>query len=441
MAESHYKGRSSGNPRAAAAFLLRQLADGRSISDLLEGGLEGVALRDQALVKEFCFGVARRWHRLDALSSLLLSKPIKAKEGEVKALILLGLYQLIYMRIAPHAAVAETVEAARLLNKKWAVGLINALLRRFQRESEALLSEVDRKDEARFTTPAWLLKQLKSAWPDEWQAIVEAANSHPPMSLRVNLSRISRDDYLEQLQQVEIAAQPIPATEGGVCLAQPLDVSRLPGFNEGMVSVQDGGAQLAAVLLDPQPGQRLLDACAAPGGKTCHLLELVPEGVELTALDIDERRLVRVEQNLQRLGLSARVSQGDAGDPKGAWAETAYDRILLDVPCSATGVIRRHPDIKLLRRADDIAALVVAQRQILDAVWPLLKRGGMLLYATCSLLPQENDEQVTHFLSAHEDARERPIEASWGHRRSVGRQTLPGEATMDGFFYACLEKV
>ncbi len=231
-------------------------------------------------------------------------------------LILLGLYQLIYMRTPPHAAVGETVEAAHLLNKKWAVGLINAVLRRFQRESDALLSEVDRKDEARYATPGWLLKQLKSAWPDEWQAIVEAANSHPPMSLRVNLSRISRDDYLEQLQQAEIAAQPIPATEGGVCLAQPLDVSRLPGFNEGMVSVQDGGAQLAAVLLDPQPGQRLLDACAAPGGKTCHLLELVPEGVELTALDIDERRLVRVEQNLQRLGLSAGSARGMQVIPK-----------------------------------------------------------------------------------------------------------------------------
>ncbi len=208
MAESHYKGRD--NPRAAAASLLSQLAAGRSISNLLEGGVNTVAPRDQALVKEFCFGVARRWGRLEALSALLLSKPIKASEGEVKALILLGLYQLIYMRTAPHAAVAETVEAARLLNKKWAVGLVNAVLRRFQRESESLLLKVDRVEEARYATPSWLLKRLKRAWPDGWQAIVEASNSHPPMSLRVNLARIGRDEYLDQLRQAEIAAQLIP---------------------------------------------------------------------------------------------------------------------------------------------------------------------------------------------------------------------------------------
>ncbi len=356
-------------------------------------------------------------------------------------LILLGLYQLIYMRTPPHAAVGETVEAAHLLNKKWAVGLINAVLRRFQRESESLLAKVDKVDAARYATPPWLLELLQGAWPGEWREIVTQANGHPPMSLRVNLSRIGRDDYLNQLHQREIAAQPIPYTEAGLYLEQPLNVGELPGFDDGLVSVQDGGAQLAAPLLDLQAGQQLLDVCAAPGGKSCHILEIAPQGVVLTALDIDPQRLERVEQNLTRLGLSAKVSQGDAAAPEGEWAESAYDRILLDVPCSATGVIRRHPDIKLLRRAGDIATLVATQQQILDAVWPLLKRGGMLLYATCSLLPQENDQQMTRFLGRHEDAREQPINASWGHQCPVGRQTLPGESTMDGFFYACLEKV
>lgn len=438
-----YRGKAveGGNPRVVAARLLRQLADGRSISDLLEGALDEVAPRDRGLVQEFCFGVARRWGRLEAISRLLVSKPIKPREGEVRALILLGLYQLIYMRIAPHAAVAETVEAARLLNKKWAVGLINAVLRRFQRESESLLSQVDRVDEARYATPAWLLSHLQQAWPEQWRDIVEAANTHPPMSLRVNLSRISREAYLQQLQQVKIEATPIAYTEAGLWLAKPVDVSQLPGFADGLVSVQDGGAQLAAQLLDPQTGERLLDACAAPGGKSCHLLERVAEGIDLTAVDIDQQRLGRIEQNLQRLGLTARVTVGDASAPAGDWAEGIYDRILLDVPCSATGVIRRHPDIKLLRRAGDIATLVATQQRILQAVWPLLRRGGMLLYATCSLLPEENDLQVARFLAEQSDAREQEIKADWGHRRPVGRQTLPGEETMDGFFYACLEKV
>lgn len=429
------------NPRVAAAILLRQLADGRSISDLLAGGLKQVTPRDRALVKEFCFGVARWQIRLEAIADRLLSRPIKAKEGEVKALILLGLYQLIYMRVAPHAAVGETAEAARLLNKKWAVGLINAVLRRFQREQEVLLTAVDARLEVRYATPSWLLKNLQGCWPGQWPEILAAANTHPPMSLRVNLAKVSRADYLDQLEQASIAAKPIPHTSAGLVLDSPVDVEKLPGFAEGLVSVQDGGAQLAAPLLDLQPGQQVLDACAAPGGKSCHILELVPKGISLIAVDLDRQRLERIRQNLQRLGLDADVSQGDASNPEGEWANLTYDRILLDVPCSATGVIRRHPDIKLLRRADDIPSLVKTQRQILAAIWPLLKPGGMLLYATCSLIAEENEDQVVHFLETQEDARERPIEAAWGHLRQVGRQTLPGEATMDGFYYACIEKV
>ena len=427
-----------GNPRVVAARLLRQLADGRSISDLLEQGLGAVSPRDRGLVKEFCFGVARWRPRLERIAGQLLSKPIKPKEGEVQALILLGLYQLIYMRVAPHAAVAETVEAARLLGKTWAVGLINALLRRFQREREALLGQADADPLSRHAMPGWLFKRIQQDWPDHWESILQAANSHPPMSLRVNLAADSREQYLALLAAAEIAAIPIPHVPSGVQLIEPVETARLPGFGQGRVSVQDGGAQLAAPLLGLQPGQRVLDACAAPGGKSGHILESAT--VQLTALDLDQRRLERVRQNLHRLGLTAAIMQGDAAVPEGAWAEGRYDRILLDVPCSATGVIRRHPDIKLLRRARDIPALVKTQGDILRAVWPLLKPGGRLLYATCSLLADENEGQVARFLAEAPDARERVIEAGWGHSCSVGRQTLPGEDSMDGFYYACLEK-
>ncbi len=427
-----------GNPRVVAAQLLRQLSAGRSISDLLERGLDAVAPRDRGLVKEFCFGVARWRPRLEKIASELLSKPIKPKEGEVQALILLGLYQLIYMRVAPHAAVAETVEAARLLGKNWAVGLINALLRRFQREQDALLALADADPQSRYAVPGWLLKRLRNDWPRDWESILEAANNHPPMSLRVNLARNSRAEYQARLAAAGIAASPIPHVASGLLLDEPMDAEALPGFAEGRVSVQDGGAQLAAGLLDLQAGQQVLDACAAPGGKSGHILETAT--VQLTAMDLDQQRLKRVQQNLDRLGLVATVVQGDSANPQGAWADRLYDRILLDVPCSATGVIRRHPDIKLLRRAADIPALVKTQGQILRAVWPLLKPGGLLLYATCSLLADENEGQVARFLAQAPDARERRLEEDWGHARKVGRQTLPGEASMDGFYYACLEK-
>ena len=428
------------NPRVVAAKLLRQLANGRSISDLLEQGLDDVSQRDRGLVKEFCFGVARWRPRLEAIANQLMSKPIKPKEGEVQALILLGIYQLAYMRVAPHAAVAETVEAARLLDKRWAVGLINALLRRFQREQEQLLIAADRYPQSRYAMPDWLLKRMHADWPDHWEAILCATNQHPPMTLRVNLAMTAREDYLALLEKSGIGAVAHSIVPSAVLLEQPVDVDQLPGFSEGAVSVQDAGAQLAAPLLNCEEGMRVLDACAAPGGKSGHILESAAD-IQLTAMDLDERRLVRVQENLQRLGQMAEVVQGDAADPKGEWASRQYDRILLDVPCSATGVIRRHPDIKLLRRPEDISKLAKSQAQILEAIWPMLKPGGQLLYATCSLLADENENRVSHFLQRQADAREHPIEAVWGHPRSVGRQTLPGEASMDGFYYACLERV
>ncbi|MCG8429223.1 MAG: 16S rRNA (cytosine(967)-C(5))-methyltransferase RsmB [Chromatiales bacterium] len=430
------------NPRALAAKLLAKLAGGSSLTVLFQEELGQVTPADRALIKAICFGVARYWPRLNALTEGFLNKPMKAKDRDIHCLLLVGFYQLLYMRTADHAAVAETVEAARRLKKPWAAGLINGVLRRLQREQALHLARLKDDPALLHACPDWLLKRLQGAWPEQWQQIAEAYNRKPPMSLRVNLAKVSRQDYIRELTAGSQLSRPIPDVPSGLVLDGTPDVVDLPGFAEGWVSVQDGGAQLAGCLLDPRPGQRVLDACAAPGGKTGHLLELECS-IELTAIDVDRDRLQRVTENLQRLQLSdsVRVCQGDAAKPDGAWAEKLYDRILLDVPCSATGVIRRHPDIKVLRRDADIAQLVQKQQEILVAVWPLLKPGGRLLYATCSVLPEENQQQVERFLAQYPDAREQIIEASWGHSCSVGRQTLPGEATMDGFYYACLEKL
>ena len=429
------------SPRLLSVQVLQQLLQaGRSFSDTLPVAQEHLQdAKQQALLQEFCFGVARWRGRLEAIAGQLLQKPLKKKDADIHLLILLGLYQQIYMRLPDHAAVSETAEAARQLGKPWAVGLVNGVLRSFQRQQTKLLEQADREAASRTAFPDWLLDEIQGGWPDDWQDLLEAENQRPPMTLRVNRQRISRSDYLQALKTAGIEAKPVAAVESAVVLEQPCAVTRLPGFSAGDVSVQDAGAQLAAGLLDLQPGQQVLDACAAPGGKSCHILESVAD-ISLTALDVDDTRLQRVADNLNRLNLNATLVQGDAAAPEGQWAEQRYDRILLDVPCSATGVIRRHPDIKWLRRPDDIARLAALQARILDAIWPLLAPGGLLLYATCSLLPQENEEQVRGFLSRTDDAVERPIEASWGVTRALGRQTLPGRQTMDGFYYACLEK-
>jgi len=427
--------------RLIAARILSKMSQGRSLSELFESGLADLDDRDRGFVKELVFGVARWYCRLEAISDRLVSKPLKPKEREVKALILLGLYQLMYTRVAPHAAVAESAGVARKLNKKWAVGLINAVLRRFQREQESILASVDKVDTARYSFPSWLLSEIKEAWPDQWSAIALAANERPPMSLRVNAQQNSTEQYQSQLAEQGIESTLVASAPQGLVLTSAMDAEALPGFADGAISVQDCGAQLATPLMDLAAGQHVLDACAAPGGKSCHQLELMKGQVALTAMDVDANRLERVSQNLNRLHLTAKVVLGDAARPAGAWAEPAsYERFLLDVPCSATGVIRRRPDIKMLRKKSDIDKLVVLQGQILQAIWPLLKPGGMLLYATCSLLPQENERQVSKFLQMHKDAEEKPITQAWGHARSVGRQTLPGEETMDGFYYACLQK-
>jgi 16S rRNA (cytosine967-C5)-methyltransferase len=426
------------NPRAIAARILAQvMVDGRSLSRALEA-IPPAAMDDRALIQEMCYGTLREYHRLSLIIAKLLKKPLKEKDGDVQALLLLGLYQLLSMRVPDHAAVSETVAATAALKKPWARGMVNGVLRNFQRQAHSLLAQAQSTDVGRWSHPQWLIDALRQAWPEHWQELLEANNQRPPMTLRVNTSQTTAEEYLAELRKVGIDAQCSTITASGIALTQAQDVTQLPGFGEGRVSVQDEAAQQAAYLMELETGQRVLDVCAAPGGKTAHMLELAD--VEMVAVDVDADRLQRVKENLQRLGKSAHCIAGDASQPDTWWDGKPFDRILLDAPCSATGVIRRHPDIKLLRQPADIDQLVVLQAQILDAIWPLLKPGGMLLYATCSILPQENAEQVGAFVARQADAKHKVLAGTWGQAVKFGRQVLTGTAGMDGFYYACLEK-
>ncbi len=421
----------------AARVLSRVLQDGQSLTAALDNALLGIESgKDRAFIQALCYGVCRQFHRLDFILSQLLDKPLK--DADVKALALVGLYQLKFMRVKPHAAVSETVLAAR--KKPWAKSLINAVLRTYLREQEGLEHKADKFQTAALSHPDWLIKQIELDWPEQALNLLLENNQQPPMVLRVNAAKTSRESYLQLLSEQDIAANGVDFCPSAIMLDKPVPVDLLPGFAEGWVSVQDTAAQLAAGLLDVQPGQRVLDVCAAPGGKTAHILETQTQLKELVAVDIDESRMQRVSENLQRLNLHAKLVVGDAANPASWWDGRPFDRILLDAPCSALGVIRRHPDIKLLRRAEDIGQLQALQQSILQAVWPLLAPGGLLLYATCSVLKQENEQQVQAFLSEHSDAVELPIEAGWGVAGVCGRQILTGESAMDGFYYARISK-
>lgn len=430
------------NPRLAAAKALTAVLNGKaSLNSSLPLQLDKVEARDRGLTQDLAFGTAR-WHpRLSALANKLLQKPFKAADADVEALLLIGLYQLLYTRIPAHAAIGETVGCADKLKKPWAKGLLNAVLRNAQRESEALLSELEHDPVVRTAHPRWLQKSLKAFWPEQWETICAANNAHPPMILRVNRRHKTRDAYLQLLSESAIQAQPCTFSRDGIVLAEACDVRTLPGFAEGWISVQDEAAQLAADLLDLAPGQRVLDACCAPGGKTCHILEAEPKLAGVVAVDLEAKRLVRVRENLERLGLSAELIAADGRDTATWWDGKPFQRILLDAPCSATGVIRRHPDIKLTRQPDDIAALATLQGELLDAMWHTLEIGGMLLYATCSTLPTENTEVIEAFLARTPGARELAIAGEFGIQQPHGRQLLAQEGGHDGFYYAKLIKI
>jgi len=426
------------DPRLVAVANLLAVLDGHSLDDVLAKMPTTLAERDRALAAELSYGVCRWYRRLDALIAQLLHKPFKRKDRDLQGLLLVGAYQLLYSRVPPHAALSTIVEGTRGLGKGWASRLVNGVLRRLQRESTALAARVDADPAIRYALPNWLYEAIYDAWPAQHTSVLEGLQQRPVMTLRVDLSRVDRAAYAEQLAATGLAARHHPSVASALQLDDPVAVVRLPGFSDGHVSVQDAGAQLAGMLLDLRPGQRVLDACAAPGGKTLDLLQRVPD-LRLTALDIDPDRLQRVAENLARAGCRAALKVGDASDPSGTdWGERRYDRILVDVPCSATGVLRRHPDIRLLRRATDLAALVRRQAAILDALWPLLAPGGRLLYVTCSLLPDENARQVDAFCERHPKARAVELPATPGIRAGEGVQLLPGLDESDGFYYAAL---
>ena len=389
--------------------------------------------RRRAAVQDLAYGTLRYLARLESLLEALLVKPLE--DARLRALLLVALYQLEHGRAAPHAVVDHAVRACHALGLTSAKGLVNAVLRNFLRRRVALVARAQRAEPARYCHPQWWIDRLRAQYPDEHVAILEAGNLHPPLALRVNCRRVRVADYLEHLRQHGIEGDPYgPAA---VLLKKALPAARLPGLKEGAVSVQDAAAQWAAPLLDLADGMRVLDACAAPGGKTGHVLELAD--VDLTALDSDAARLERVRANLERLGLHARVVQGDACEPAKWWDGVAFDRILLDAPCSASGIARRHPDVKWLRRATDIAQYTQLQSSMLDALWQTLASGGKLLYATCSVFQEENREQIERFLERHRDARRLALPAVDHDIHARAGQLLP-DARHDGFFYALLQK-
>ncbi len=392
------------------------------------------------MLQEICFGTCRWYFQLEAILRLLITKPLKDKDADLRCLLLIGIYQLHYLRVPEYAVVNETVAATQALGKQWAKGLVNAVLRNFLRDSANLLERANASQESRYAHPLWLIKRIRSAWPDHWEEVLAANNQHPPMTLRVNSSKISRAEYLQLLNQADVAAHPGTLAATSVYLEVPRPVDALPGSREGLVSVQDEASQLIPGLMLLDNGLSILDACAAPGGKTCHILESVRSPARILAIDNDERRLERLHQNLSRLQLSAEVLVADAGAVNDWWDMQPFDRILLDAPCSATGIIRRHPDIKVLRRESDLDKLRQIQAGLLDSLWACLKPGGVLLYSTCSVLPEENCDIVKVFLAHHPDAIHEVIQADWGVECGLGRQLLPLPDGNDGFYFARLRK-
>ena len=430
------------NPRLAAARALASVLSGKaSLGSSLPPLLDKVDARDRGLAQDLAFGTARWQPRLALIAEKLLQKPFKAADHDVEALLLVGLYQLFYTRIPAHAAIGETVACVDKLKKTSLKGLLNAVLRNAQRDGEAICASLDSDPVLHTAHPRWLQKALKANWPGHWQAICAANNAHPPLILRVNRRLRSRDAYLAELTAAGIAASPCTYSRDGIVLAQACDVTGLPGFAAGHVSVQDEAAQLAADLLQLAPGQRVLDACCAPGGKTCHLLEAEPKLAHVLGVDLEAKRLVRVRENLARLGLEAELIAADGRDLASWWDGKPFQRILLDAPCSATGVIRRHPDIKLTRQASDITALATLQGELLDSLWTTLEVGGILLYATCSVLPEENSDNIGAFLARTPGARELDIDGEFGLKQAHGRQLLPQVDGHDGFYYAKLIKI
>lgn len=423
------------NLRALAAKCCFHVVDkGRSLADELPAAIEKIDIKDKGLLQELCYGVLRYLPSLEFDTRQYISKPLKGKQRAAHFLMLVGIYQLKYTRIPDHAAVAETVAACKPLKQFHLKSLVNAVLRNYQRGIKSGDHPSADNEAVIYNHPGWFIKKIQAAYPEKWQSILEANLAKPPMWLRVNQQHNTGAQYQAKLSETNIDIEKVDSRSGAILLNKACDVYSLPGFELGHVSIQDAAAQQSGVLLEAQDGDRVLDCCAAPGGKTCHILESA-NSIDMTAIDVDENRLARVQENLDRIGLSANLISADA-TKNDWWDGQAYDRILLDAPCSAMGVIRRHPDSKWLRKADDIAKLAELQKLILKNTWSMLKPGGTLLYATCSILPEENDQQISQFLDENQNAKLVKINAT----DTLGWQILPDENNMDGFYYAKIIK-
>lgn len=427
----------------AVSVVERVIVGGESLASALPEALKSVSDHGtRARAQALSYGVLRWYRRFDELLKLLLERPLKSKDRDLHFLLMLGLYELDDARSPEHSIVSGVVEHVSALGKPWAKGLLNAVLRRFIRERRDLEQRIESDLCAHYSFPEWLIRYLRQDWPQNWEELLEVANRQAPMFLRVDTNTITCDDYLQRLRQQGISAAAVPGIATAVRLLNPCPVEKLPGFAQGLVSVQDAAAQRAAPLLNPQPGERVLDACAAPGGKTLHLLQQQPRLASLVAVELQAERMQRVRENLRRANLESKVELhvADIVQPGEWWDGLPFERILLDVPCTATGVIRRHPDIKWLRREQDVGVLVEQQRSILKAAWPTLAPGGLLLYCTCSLLRQENERQIAWFLQQQTDAAHVPLELPDSVVCGYGVQIPAGRNDMDGFFYGALRK-
>jgi len=433
-----------GKVRAVAAELVDAVVNGgQSLDAVIAKNEERVEASDRALLRMLCYGSLRNHWQLQNWVGQLLSKPLRKRDQVITSLLAIGLYQITAMRIPDHAVVSETVEAARQLRRPKLAGLVNACLRRFMRDNLANLEPSD--EPSRWNHPEWLIQRIRGDWPDDWQAILTANNERAPMWLRVNTSRNSAEGYVDRLRADGVEAGLLAGFPDAVRLHEPQPVENLPGFADGDASVQDAAAQLAARWLLRHVTGRVLDACAAPGGKSGHLLEVGEERISLLAIDSDSARLASINENLNRIGRDATIIAADASKPEEWWDREPFDGILFDAPCSASGVVRRHPDIKILRRESDLKNLAQLQKKILEALWPLLAPGGTLLYATCSVLAAENDDVTGQFLRDHSDAIENDVLPNNNIRdlmrkKACGYQILPGTADLDGFYYAALQK-
>ena len=431
------------NPRLIAIRWLTQvIKDGTSVNQLMAQSDDKLEPQDRGLAKQLLFGSLRFYHQLSTITNNLLNKPFKAKDTDILMVLVSGLYQLKYLAVPDHAAISESVELTRLLDKSWASGIVNGVLRSYQRESKNLESQLAKSVQFQFSHPGWMVKRIRQDWPESADSILAENNRQAPMTIRLNSLKTDQSSYLTKLDLLTVNSVIHPLAKDGLVLEKPMDVSLLPGFSDGEVTVQDAAAQLAVEMMDLKKGQRVLDGCSAPGGKTTHLIQRQPD-IQLTAVELSASRADKITQTLARLGMQCNLKIADILDTESWWDGQLFDRILIDVPCSASGVIRRNPDIKVHRLATDIAPLVAIQKQILEKCWQLLKPGGRLIYATCSIFKAENEEQILHFMDNQPVkmvTMPEIIDQQLSSRASVGYQILPGEIQMDGFYLCGLEK-